>query len=86
MISSPVTVSEEKISGHVMASGTGNDEPEEGFNGYVMASNSKDFSDYSTDELQRVANRLVASAVGKAVQRVIMEGRMVCRSACCTYL
>ena len=29
------------------------------------------------DDLNKVANRLVASAMAKAVQRVIMEGRMV---------
>lgn len=28
-------------------------------------------------EIERTANRLVASAMAKAVQRVIMEGRMV---------
>lgn len=41
---------------------------------HVMESGSKGFSD---DEMDKIAKRLVASAVAKAVQRVIMEGRLV---------
>ena len=41
--------------------------------GYHEARKSRD----DLDEATKVANRLVASAVAKAVQRIIMEGRMV---------
>ena len=36
--------------------------------------------DADTLNLDKVANRLVASAVARAVQRVIMEGRVVSRA------